>query len=757
MSELTWEQVSLLHADVIEGAAEYWSTYIGQMAEAAEAIGTDVPKTIAMDHFDSQVGEDCRTQLANISGEFQDHLDESANRIKVILLEAHEGLAQSKADMLGLVDEVLAAQLRIKPDGEVYIADSRYEAIKEWARQKADAEGGTPVAHALEEVDRIKASECEPMTERVRGVVEAARGHDEDFTAQLNAIRDAWFAMPPPLGSDWHEDVAQYWADQAVDLLNGGADGEMSAEELDEFNELVEARGDNPVFATALMNTLGADGMMTNVADIVDNVYGVDPEGTYSAEQVDRMYEALGTTLATATNTTKEPHVDEAWVSDLMNLGGSDVATSDGHWKTNGYQLLAPMLPHSTFHEDFLVPVTEHMMALDNSQNWHDGPPLSAISGLDSPHGSNPLNYALEAIDHNPSAALNLFTEGGTGLDDIEGVDLGDARPVEDPFAYLMERSGEYGVHNTTVNPDLFGDALESATTGVSTDPDYAPQTTPLHSNYMADLTDRLVDYATDNPDKFTGEPLNAMVDNFGGITAAYIDDFQAALASPGTEDWAVDQRGIGLGIGAPGEANADLASEWMQIIGHDEAATAQVWGASEALMYGQLEASLEYDDQGLGQSNEAFEMHGRLTAALTVGTLDAIADGVHAKAADQNMVVDAFAEGAKYGTGVLIGYGTANPWVGTAGGQFAGYGIDYVADFARMTKEEAAAELETLAQREVEANASTMRSPETLAQVEAILRTDTSLSEENIQTALDNYYERYWDNVGMYAEEIAN
>src|SRR5699024_11140926 len=108
-------------------------------------------------------------------------------------------------------------------------------------------------------------------------------------------------------------------------------------------------------------------------------------------------------------------------------------------------------------------------------------------------------------------------------------------------------------------------------------------------SNQMAGLTDRLIDYAVDNPDKFTGEPLNAMVDNFGGITASYIDDFQSALGSDGVQDWAVDQRGIGLGIGAPGEGNSELAGDWLKIIGHDEAATAQAWGASEALMYEQL------------------------------------------------------------------------------------------------------------------------------------------------------------------------
>src|SRR5699024_8159752 len=143
-----------------------------------------------------------------------------------------------------------------------------------------------------------------------------------------------------------------------------------------------------------------------------------------------------------------------------------------------------------------------------------------------------------------------------------------------------------------------------------------------------------------------------------------YIDDFQRAMGDGGVEEWAIDQRGFNLALGAPGDDNAALAGDWLKIIGHDEVATAEVWGASEALMYSQMESAGEnYGGEQSGVAyNEAFEMHGRLTGALTVGAFEGIADGVYEQAENKNAVWDAFAEGTKYGIGVGAGYLTANP-----------------------------------------------------------------------------------------------
>jgi hypothetical protein len=222
-------------------------------------------------------------------------------------------------------------------------------------------------------------------------------------------------------------------------------------------------------------------------------------------------------------------------------------------------------------------------------------------------------------------------------------------------------------------------------------------------------------------------------------------------MGSPTSVSWAIDQPGADLALGSPGDENDALASDWLRIIGHDQGATAEVWGASEGLMYNQLENALAFDDQGLGQAGQAFEMHGGVTAALTVGSLDAIADGVYQQAADHNALIDLFAEGAKFGAGVGTGIATGNPLAGAAADQLIGYGIDYVADFLQVTEEEAEARIAELSEQQVDLNSDTMLSDETLRHIELILRTDSNLSEHNIQTALDDYYERYWRNVQFY------
>jgi hypothetical protein len=219
-------------------------------------------------------------------------------------------------------------------------------------------------------------------------------------------------------------------------------------------------------------------------------------------------------------------------------------------------------------------------------------------------------------------------------------------------------------------------------------------------------------------------------------------------MGSDGTEDWAVDQLGADLSLGSPG--HGDLASDWLRIVGHDQGATAEVWGASEGLMYNQLKSVLAHDDN---QTGDVFEMHGRVTAALTVGSLDAITDGVYQKAADHNAVVHLFSEGAKFGVGVGTGFVTGNPLAGAAADQLLGYGIDYVADFFRITESETEAWIAELSQEQVDLNDETMRSRETLSQIELILGTDPDLSEDAIQAYLQDYYDRYRDRVMYYAE----
>lgn len=742
MSELNWQQVNQLPVDAVKSAADYWTTYRGKVAEAAEAVGTDVAKTIGEEHFGGDVAGASRGQLQKIATEFEQHADEFAKPIALILEDAHEILSKDKQAMNAAVERVLDAQLAIKPDGEVYLTETVLGNIVRWAQANADRAGQPWQTLAETEIARWQQQACDPMTAQVKQIVEAARAHDDDIASKLNALRDKHVDMPPPVGSDKHKDVAEYWASKAVDLLNGGADGKMSPAELDEFNRLVGDRSGQPEFSTALMNKLGPGGLVDHLDKVANDVFG-DDKSTYGKEQLAAMHESLGKTLATATDPTKQPHVDQRWTAEFMNRG----AAGDNSNAPNGYQAVAPLLQHGKYHEDFLTPVAEHMMAIDRRRDWPDGSELDNLTGPKG-IGANPLNYALEALDHNPKAAQHLFTGSGKGMEDIEGVDLSGTPAVEDPVRYLMDRAeGPDAANRDTIDPDRVGNALESAATGVSTDPDYKDR--PVVAPEAGKVADQIIDYAAEHRDKFTEAPMNAMMDNFGNITAAYMDDFHRAMASPGDEHWALN-RGAGLDLGSPSDENAERAGEWLKLMGTDQVATAKAWAASEALMYDQMGAAKNNSglQSGLGYE-EVFEMHGRTTAALTVGTLDAVADGVHQKAESHNAVVDGVKEVLDAGAGVTAGYLTG-PWGGEAVGQITDHVTEQVAEQFRITEEEAKRQVAALTSLEYAADRVQHALP--VQTVNRYLEQDPTLSSADRNVVIRNYQERYTDNLRWVA-----
>jgi hypothetical protein len=745
VSELNWQQVNQLPVDAVKSAADYWTTYRGKVVESAEAVGSDVAKTIGDEHFGGDVADASRGQLQKIATEFEQHVDEFAKPLAVLLEDAHEVLSRDKQAMNAAVERVLDAQLAIKPDGEVYLTDTVLGNIVRWAQANAERAGKPWQTLAETEIARWQQQACDPMTAQVKGIVEAARAHDDDITTKLNALRDKHVDMPPPVGSDENKDVAEYWASKAVDLLNGGADGKMSPAELDEFNKLVEERSGQPEFSTALMNKLGPDGLVEHLDKVSNDVFG-DDKSTYSKEQLSAMHESLGKTLATATDPTKQPHVDERWTAEFMNRG----ATGDNSNAPNGYQTVAPLLKHGKYHEDFLTPVAEHMMAIDKQGPWPDGSELDNLGGPKHPN-ANPLNYALEAVDHNPKAAQNLFTGNGKGMEDIEGVDLSGTPAVEDPVKYLMDRAedskaggnlftgGTDGDRRDPLDPNLVGNALESAATGVSTDPDYKDR--PVVDSNAGKVADKVIDYATENRHKFTKEPMNDMMDNFGNITAAYMDDFHRSIASPTTQGWAVD-RGPSLDLGS----DATQAGKWLKLMGSDEIASATVQAASERLMYDQIQTARTTTDLEPGTAyNEAFEMHGNVTAAVTDGTLDAIADGVHQQAEDHNDVVDAVKKVVEGGAGVAFGYATG-PWGGEAAGQVTSAIADRVGKQFEITEAEAArtvADKTTTAYQKALADYS---SPN--ASIERLLANERSMNDITKSTTLENFTQRFNDSI---------
>lgn len=422
-----------------------------------------------------------------------------------------------------------------------------------------------------------------------------------------------------------------------------------------------------------------------------------------------------------------------------MRLGPSlDIEGLD--YDPSGYDVLGPLLEHGSYHEDFIAPIAEHLIRLDANSRLGE----FAV----------PLNSSLLALDRNPVAAAEVLS-GSHDYSDVEypGFYRGDEElgPVESGnLQYLLDRVAAYDEDdNGPFNPGRLGNTIESATTGLSTHAEAG--TVPLpQTEQMRGLTRELVEYVGDNPSTFAGPDatMDAMLDNFGNITAHFIDDFhQSQTSSESLDDAWVPETGTDSPLfGTHDSREESDVDRWLQVIGHDKGATAVVWGASDALMTSELGNVDGATHEGATDVGEIFETHGRITGNLTTGQLDGIEQGEWAEANAHNNTVDNYATGAKIGVAVAVGWFQPEIPLATAVAEeeIGGLGIDWVADFFRDHPEEQIAEMQDAASARALAIA---EDDSTLTELRATLR-DAGVPEDQIPTHVQNYIERYVENV---------
>lgn len=156
--------------------------------------------------------------------------------------------------------------------------------------------------------------------------------------------------------------------------------------------------------------------------------------------------------------------------------------------------------------------------------------------------------------------------------------------------------------------------------------------------------------------------------------------DIHQAMTTEGAEPWLPDSHGIPLSIAEGGEANLDRAADWLRVVGQDPDAMTSAWAVSEGMLYGEIAAAGETGDwKQYGE--HAVNTHALVSAALTEGGLNAIADGVDADADDRNARVDDWARAANFGAGLVAGATGADVVTGAAAGVAAGEVITAVAN----------------------------------------------------------------------------
>lgn len=742
------------YADVRNARPEALATLAAAWSGVADTH-TDASRLLAAKASDVLHGKSLDGQSIRAA---QGRAEKLNQRIRAGVAEADDIARLVKgfgADIAGLRAELAELAAQVKEQDPYLKLDENSGEVTYTPPPMAGGYQDHPEIYAEITADGSRAATA--FNERIADVLKRAGKLDAEFVRNLTMVAELDRRFDASFNPDGGGDLAaRDDAERVSQLLRGGKDHKVSESELAQANQLLERHADNDVFATTLMTELGPKGLLTVSGDIAFR-FGSDDDPADDRLALDAQRQ-LGAALATATDPDNPSHVSPEWMAELREQGATPYLVGDrdvpgGFRETSGYSVLAPMLTHGEFDTAFITPVAKHMLALDaTGMDWSSPQGPDPLLGHDRV-AVNPVNGVLVALDHSPEAAADFFSDkdGGERFPAYP-FGSGAVEEVDDPLRYVLESANDHGSGNgVPIDADLTGNAIEAAATGMSSEPDGS--TPPPRTPAMTGIAQQTMEYATAHPEQFVGVDADkaGMVDNFGGITAAYIEDFH------------LDKQSEHFDLLEPSAGNAhldldrdvtgsdhDLGDAWLKLVGHDEVGSATVWAASEQLAQAEMGKLVDLGGVEKGQQfNEIFEMHGDVTGKLTSGGLEGIRDDAFAAAEDKNAVLDGVKKGASIGAGVAIG---ATGWglgTGTVAAESANVGLDALFGWARDSDDEVWEHIDAdqkVLEEQIEKDH--IKGPMMDRVREYVEAAAPHMSAGEVNLAVENYIERYEDAV---------
>ncbi|RKN45756.1 DUF6571 family protein [Streptomyces hoynatensis] len=568
--------------------------------------------TTVADELDGAAGEfadakeDYAQHVASVSntGEVWWGISAEAAAWRFSNTEGELGAAESEARALaGVIREGVSELRRLR---------EALTALSEEARAAGfEISGGGDVRDALERsgIPELEDGRAEWQAQ-VNDLVAQANEADYNLRIALAEIvqgrdgrRAGVFNGSPLAGED------QALAARAGALAERLAEGEeLTAAEWEQLNRLLSGNADDGEFTRALLENLGADGLIDLSARIAEHA------GEAGDSALGRRFHALNNglaaALATATRVPAEEYPQWAqspagrfyadFMADLHEAGVAGYAV-DGLTEredVRGYQLLVGMMGTADdgvagdFSERFLHDLADDVRAAEDPEQggdpdlWHLGADDLNVDGIDeadlAAFALDPMDGLLGIMSHQPDVAASY-------LDPAHGNDRLDYLLNHRDWAQLGLPSG---ASVTYVQGDLdgLGAALQSATTGVP--PDVGPGTrgidiTDAGARIMHDVVETL---SANNaaPLSDTG-PFQSLRPELARMTGAYMGDFQLAVS------------GLELPTGMEGivDLNGLPVTEFLGQLGRDQEAHAIITGAQQAYTAFALDRQF---DQPLGE-----------------------------------------------------------------------------------------------------------------------------------------------------------
>ncbi|MFI9328782.1 DUF6571 family protein [Kitasatospora sp. NPDC052868] len=565
---------------------------------------------------------------------------EEASAIARTLREAHDEFAAARKDLQTAVQHAAGKGLTV------------------------DGEGGVHWPPATDPVDKKdpdyakgRQSDAQATADEIGKALDRATEADTAATAALagDTGTDSGSFNSNPVGS-----LAEAEAKQAAQILSLGS--KATDAQLTQLQSLLQHHNGDPRFAAAFYGGqepatfLASYGAMAQSGDFSDS--------PARKAAVKGIQDGLGLTLATATDSHKQPHVSDDWEQRLRKAGGEQIPLDP---KANpksspyGYQILGNILRHGDYDAHFINPIAEHVTQLTNENpgRWDavaamHGSPFQEFqfTGVTDEkgnvHGFNPLSSVLEALGHSPEAATRFFSDPPTAYNPDGSVK---SHGGENKYFEMLTDSGErsllrdmpYPLRPNPGTADAFevgalGHALEAATTGRGYDDANAPLA--KHTPEMSALTEKIFEtYGTkDGPEQLHGDKalFGAMNGSLGNITAAYMGDVQAALEGPGAP--AV--------TGTPADLKDAEVRRLLDVLGRDPDAYASIAAGQQAYTTVQIEDAIS--KHGHGSQSEiqmavenAVRPGGQVTGLITGAMADEVYTRHAAEDKDFNEAID--------------------------------------------------------------------------------------------------------------------
>ncbi|MFD7326764.1 hypothetical protein ACFV9D_37725 [Streptomyces sp. NPDC059875] len=654
---LTFDNV--IHAPLgkLKAAVDHWSAMKARLDQLAEDARTTMAAKAKDDYWRGVNAEVTKPFVDKTAKEFTDAAKAAAGLHK-ILQDGYEAFKKAQDDLKKITDTEAQAQgLRVTPAGVVE------------AREPVAQMNNAELRRDPDYLDLIRRENeaIGAMQQRIDAIIETC---DDADVACSNALKANITGDKHNFSAPKYSSLDAEEAQRALDLARRGRN--LSHEELERLNELLEDNSSSKEFARTFYDGLGPKGALEFFGQLSTDTHRYGKLDEERLADVQELQKNLGLNLAQATQGNDK--WAENWSTELRKLGTERVPLAKNDYNAPfGYQLLGGIMRHGDYNAKFLNPIAEHVAQL----HAKDPRMFEAAKGFGgvrtnpfNPSGVNGAGYdpmvaMLEALGHSPAAAKEFFSadptaykEDGTPGGEVKLGSNEDGSAIDNYLDFFAQEKYAFfpdvnGHHPDEVKnasnflPDALGHALEAATLGHAWD-DPAPKL--VRDGDTAGIMRDVVTIYGDA--EFLKKHHSALADSLGAMGAGYIDDLNWSLAE-----------GVGRDVYGPKSTEMDVrsahadfgqheATKFLTALGQHPDAYATVSAAERVYVTSMLEAELEKD----GQISEGRGKATVYTGAMLQGLLDqARGDQIEA----EGLKVQEDYEKAEEARGAWIEFGT--------------------------------------------------------------------------------------------------